>query len=198
MKRVSVINVSTQEQLDAGMHDCLSKRFKHIVINLRDITAPIDLAPHLGPQCSFGCGRLSGFNATTCSGCEWICYDTPPQVIWVTLAGREGKGATPMHPRWARSVRDACTATLTPFYFSGWGSWLPISEVKLAAIPHVERCEQTGILTSGKWGADVTREVCQAEADLPVLMYRADKIWSSRSIEDQEWLQVPRMFGGVG
>jgi len=30
-----------------------------------------------------------------------------------------------MHPDWARSIRDACVAAGTKFYFKQWGEWWP-------------------------------------------------------------------------
>lgn len=42
---------------------------------------------------------------------------------WVIMGGESGPGARPMHPDWARSVRDQCQAAGTPFFFKQWGEW---------------------------------------------------------------------------
>lgn len=42
---------------------------------------------------------------------------------WVILGGETGPGARPMHPDWARSVRDQCAAAGVPFFFKGCGAW---------------------------------------------------------------------------
>lgn len=42
---------------------------------------------------------------------------------WVIVGGESGPGARPMHPAWARSLRDQCIATRTPFFFKQWGEW---------------------------------------------------------------------------
>jgi protein gp37 len=47
---------------------------------------------------------------------------------WVIVGGESGPGARPMHPDWARSLRDTCAAAGVPFLFKQWGEWLPISE----------------------------------------------------------------------
>ena len=47
----------------------------------------------------------------------------------VILGGETGPGARPMHPDWARSVRDQCAAAGVPFFFKGWGAWIPIEEM---------------------------------------------------------------------
>jgi protein gp37 len=51
-----------------------------------------------------------------------------PRVDWVIAGGESGPGARPMHPDWARSVRDQCAAAGVPFLFKQWGAWRPISE----------------------------------------------------------------------
>lgn len=45
----------------------------------------------------------------------------------VVLGGETGHGARPMHPDHARKVRDDCEAAGVPFYFKGWGEWVPNS-----------------------------------------------------------------------
>jgi len=41
---------------------------------------------------------------------------------WVIVGGESGPGARPMHPDWARGVRDQCAAAGVPFFFKQWGS----------------------------------------------------------------------------
>jgi len=43
---------------------------------------------------------------------------------WVIVGGESGPGARPMHPDWARSLRDQCADAGTPFFFKQWGEWL--------------------------------------------------------------------------
>ena len=42
---------------------------------------------------------------------------------WVIAGGESGPGARPMHPDWARSLRDQCSAARVPFLFKQWGEW---------------------------------------------------------------------------
>lgn len=44
---------------------------------------------------------------------------------WVIVGGESGTGARPMHPDWARSLRDQCAAAGVPFFFKQWGEWEP-------------------------------------------------------------------------
>lgn len=44
-------------------------------------------------------------------------------IHWVIVGGESGKNARPMHPDWARSIRDQCAAANVPFFFKQWGEW---------------------------------------------------------------------------
>lgn len=47
-----------------------------------------------------------------------------PAPMWVIVGGESGPGARPMHPDWARSLRDQCEAVGVPFLFKQHGEWL--------------------------------------------------------------------------
>jgi len=42
-------------------------------------------------------------------------------IHWVICGGESGPRARPMHPAWARSLRDQCAAAGVPFFFKQWG-----------------------------------------------------------------------------
>jgi protein gp37 len=46
-------------------------------------------------------------------------------IDWVICGGESGPDARPMHPDWARLLRDQCKAAAVPFFFKQWGEWLP-------------------------------------------------------------------------
>jgi protein gp37 len=48
-----------------------------------------------------------------------------PGIQWVICGGESGPKARPMHPEWARSLRDQCMAAGVPFFFKQWGEWSP-------------------------------------------------------------------------
>lgn len=41
----------------------------------------------------------------------------------IIVGGESGPGARPMHPDWARGLRDQCAAAGVPFFFKQWGEW---------------------------------------------------------------------------
>lgn len=46
-------------------------------------------------------------------------------IDWVVVGGESGPGARPMHPEWARTLRDQCAATGVPYFFKQWGEHGP-------------------------------------------------------------------------
>ncbi|QBQ50111.1 phage Gp37/Gp68 family protein [Brevundimonas naejangsanensis] len=53
-----------------------------------------------------------------------LCIDTPG-LDWVVVGGESGAGSRPMHPGWARDLRDQCADAGVPFLFKQWGDWTP-------------------------------------------------------------------------
>jgi protein gp37 len=45
---------------------------------------------------------------------------------WVICGGESGPHARPMHPDWARSLRDQCAAAGVAFFFKQWGDWAEV------------------------------------------------------------------------
>lgn len=70
-----------------------------------------------------------------CRQCGWGYPDDPdyPRRVagldWVIVGGESGHGARPMHPDWARSLRDQCTAAGVPLFLKQWGEWIPSGQV---------------------------------------------------------------------
>ena len=46
----------------------------------------------------------------------------------VIVGGESGPNARPMHPDWARSLRDQCVAAGVAFHFKQWGEWASVPE----------------------------------------------------------------------
>lgn len=59
---------------------------------------------------------------------HWIGADPyrhdEPRLDWVVTGGESGPGARPMHPDWARSLRDQCEAADVPFFMKQAGTVL--------------------------------------------------------------------------
>lgn len=58
---------------------------------------------------------------------SWPTEECDATLDWVVAGGEsaQNKPGRPMHPDWARSLRDQCQAAGVPFHFKQWGDWLP-------------------------------------------------------------------------
>ena len=59
------------------------------------------------------------------SGRKYAASITNKQIQWVVAGGESGTNARPMHPFWARLLRDQCESANIPFFFKQWGEWEP-------------------------------------------------------------------------
>ena len=58
---------------------------------------------------------------------KWWGEDTGQRdtISWIIAGGESGPHARPMHPDWARSLRDQCAAVGVSFFMKQWGEWAP-------------------------------------------------------------------------
>lgn len=56
------------------------------------------------------------------------------KIDWVIVGGESGPKARPMHPDWARSLRDQCAETRTPFLYKQHGEWIEVDGPRCTAI----------------------------------------------------------------
>ncbi|MHB1509126.1 MAG: DUF5131 family protein [Acidimicrobiales bacterium] len=56
-------------------------------------------------------------------------------IDWVIVGGESGPDARPMHPDWARDIRNRCVDVGIPFLFKQWGTWVPLGEFPTGSVP---------------------------------------------------------------
>ena len=99
----------------------------------------------------------------------------------VITGGESGPNARPMHPDWARSVRDQCAVAGVPFFFKQWGEWHPeplgFSEQRQAEPKHL-----CWVTPDGRF-SDIG--IGKKEDD-SLLMYRVGKKKAGRFLDGQE------------
>jgi protein gp37 len=62
---------------------------------------------------------------------------------WVVCGGESGPKARPMHPDWARGLRDQCREAEVPFFFKQWGIGTKAAGHLLDGVEHHEFPEVT-------------------------------------------------------
>ena len=101
-------------------------------------------------------------------------------IDWVIVGGESGPDARPMHPDWARDVRDRCVAAGIPFTFKQWGTWVPLAEFPVGSVPLPRKAR--------------SNKSCLIGDARPVYMLRAGKtgaVTDPRHLDGQAWAQIP-------
>jgi protein gp37 len=122
------LGVSVEHQVAAEdrIHHLLATPAARRFLSCEPLLGPVDLTQWLRifDHCSH-----DGAAVNSCVGCDGTgggdCGAvTRSGIHWVIAGGESGPGARPMHPDWARSLRDQCAAAAVPFFFKQWGEWL--------------------------------------------------------------------------
>jgi protein gp37 len=94
------VTVCTQAEADERIPELLKVPGKKW-ISIEPMLGPIDLKP------------------------QWLreAHTLNQQISLCVVGGESGKNARPLHPDWARSVRNQCQAAGVPFYFKQHGEW---------------------------------------------------------------------------
>lgn len=99
---------------------------------------------------------------------------------WVICGGESGSGARPMHPDWARGLRDQCAAAGVPFLFKQWGEWCPRGPESMG-YPSVDGVPRLRITDAGQDGQDLG-----SKGGNDVWMNRAGKKAAGRLLDGVE------------
>lgn len=111
------VSVESQQWADIRIPALLETPAAVRWLSCEPLLGPVDLLPYLSHQCDCpgpGHNRLSEYG---------------PRPDWVVVGGESGAGARPMHPDWARSLRDQCTEAGVSYFFKQWGEWVAPSQM---------------------------------------------------------------------
>lgn len=56
--------------------------------------------------------------------------DGNTKLDWIIVGGESGPDARPMHPDWARSLRDQCAASNVPYFFKQHGEYIGVPDLR--------------------------------------------------------------------
>lgn len=87
-------------------------------LSMEPLLGPVDLSKvrwHVGGY------PMEGALPTPGEPDDFIYWAHQYGIAWVIVGGESGPHARPMHPDWARSLRDQCAAAGVPFLFKQWG-----------------------------------------------------------------------------
>ena len=105
---------------------------------------------------------------------------------WMVVGGESGPNARPMHPDWARSLRDQCQAAGVPFHFKQWGEWVTEDQSpEDIVLPSVS----TEPWSTHRQDPETWEDIW--EGDL-TNVYRVGKKAAGRLLDGRTWDEIPR------
>lgn len=120
-------------------------------------------------------------------------YGEKSGLHWVICGGESGAKARPMHPDWARGLRDQCVSAGVPFFFKQWGEWL-LTYDRDVDDPDWDRCPRTEgdrgryLNLAGGFGF---------HGDRVVFMSRVGKKAAGRMLDGRTWAEMPVVVWAV-
>jgi protein gp37 len=160
--------VVNQAEADRDIPKLLATPARRRFLSIEPMLGPIDLTRiFMGSSAVEGGGDLTSINfyVNALRGAKSVKW---PPLDWVIAGGESGGGARPMHPAWARSLRDQCSAVGVPFLFKQWGEWAP-----LEALPDLEGKGRFNVQLNGYTAV------------------RAGKKLAGRSLDGRIWNEFP-------
>lgn len=111
-------------------------------LSMEPLLGPVDLrAVPIVQKYEDGCSSITGpFSGWTVGTLDWII-----------VGGESGGKARPMHPDWARFLRDQAAEHGVPFMFKQWGRWVPPRQgVRCGREPMTALDNRTAMYAVGK------------------------------------------------
>jgi protein gp37 len=111
--------ITSQEEADRDIPKLLAVPAAKRFLSMEPLLGPVDI----GLLCeNWSTDILMDPETGACECCKRCDYTgIGNDIDWVIVGGESGPGARPMHPDWARSLRDQCEAAGVPFMMKQMG-----------------------------------------------------------------------------
>ncbi|WP_416806864.1 phage Gp37/Gp68 family protein [Burkholderia pseudomallei] len=173
--------IVNQAEADRDIPNLLAVPARVRFLSMEPLLGPVDLRFHIYSE-------PTG-NFRTHGGKRQLELRRPADggLHWVIAGGESGHGARPMHPDWARSLRDQCAAAGVPFLFKQWGEWAPrtTDEQKLLPVP----CSRTTSWPDGTVGCGDY----QSNGDYGKCLFRVGKKATGRMLDGRRHDEFPEV-----
>lgn len=127
--------IVNQEEADRDIPKLLVVPARVRFLSMEPLLGPVDISRHLDY-----CEKLDKHGISRRAGGQHIKCDKHCGISWVIAGGESRAGARLMHPDWARSLRDQCSAAGVPFFMKQMTKKAPIpDDLLLREFPNAVR-----------------------------------------------------------
>ena len=178
------VSVENQQWADIRIPALLDTPAAVRWLSCEPLIGPVDLTQWTDTPPICGCGvppeGAPGWPGGCCAECM---LPQPSGIDWVVVGGESGPGARPMHPDWARALRDQCGKAGVPYLFKQWGQWTW----------HPQLEAPNGFVgPNGEWDR---RQPRSARPDRWYPMWRVGKGRAGRVLDGRTWDEYPVSVG---
>lgn len=151
------VSCERQQEADARIPDLLATPAAVRFVSAEPLLGPVDFTRLFMTNGTGGAGRYDALRGIWRPGdLDELRTSGQPRLDWIIVGGESGANARPMHPDWARSIRDQCVSAGVPFFFKQWGEWAPtfrggLDQTRLDwRIEHGQRYHRLGKKRAGR------------------------------------------------
>ncbi len=152
------VTAEDQERADQRIPELLATPAAVRFVSYEPAIGPLDLT-HIESGCGDGVYDALRPYSDEQARADWGDVEASgyPALDWVICGGESGRGEhiRPMHPDWARQVRDDCAAAGVPFFFKQWGEWAPTGVFDCDPAAHAQYESELVTMTGHKSGPAV-------------------------------------------
>ena len=183
------VSAEDQKRADERIPDLLATPASIRFVSAEPLLGPINLRRiRIAPDHHTIIDALDGYAVAGKPGRERTMLD------WVIVGGESGRGARPMHPAWARQIRDQCENAGVPFFFKQWGIWAVASEANGHDDSDMSRNDAVWLHSDGRQTkpSHLRPDLEAADYRDPIAMFPATKKRAGRLLDGVEHNAMPQ------
>jgi protein gp37 len=178
---IGMVTAENQEMVDVRIPVLLNTPFALRGVSVEPMLGPVDFGRE---YLRYKCGGKYPFRSLENKYRTRIIH----MLDWVICGGESGTNARPMHPDWARNLRDQCASAGVPFFFKQWGEYSPVRPDGFIGEWGVIDGEGRYVRETTAWNGRTGKDSPSNE----VYVYRVGKRAAGRTLDGEIWNQYPK------